>query len=294
MPRRRCAKVIPMGRVYLPATLEAVLEILSREPSARLFAGGTDLLVRSSAVRRNEGSLVCLERVEGLSGVSESDGAVRIGACTTHGELMAGGLIRERFPLLREAVRHIGAPAVRNMGTIGGNICTASPAGDSLPALHILDAEVELHSAKGRRRMPLGRFILGPGLTALEPGEVLTAVWIDKDQGFNFHHFEKVGQRKAMAISVASMAFAARLNGDGIVARARCAFGSVAPKVFTSQVLDAFFAGKPLNEETLGAAAALVREGVSPISDVRASEEYRRTVAGNLLMRLEGAKAAGR
>jgi len=283
-----------MGRVYLPATLEAVFEILSREPSARLFAGGTDLLVRSSAVRRNEGLLVCLERVEGLSGVSESDGAVRIGASTTHGALMVSALVEERFPLLREAVRHIGAPAVRNMGTIGGNICTASPAGDSLPPLYILDAKVELRSAKKERRMPLSGFISGPGLTALDPGEVLTAVWIDKDQGFNFHHFEKVGQRKAMAISVASMAFAARLDGDGIVVRARCALGSVAPKVFTSQVLDDFFAGKPLNEETLGAAAALVREGVTPISDVRASEEYRRTVAGNLLMRLEGARSVGR
>lgn len=238
--------------------------------------------------------MVCLERVEGLSGVSESDGAIRVGACTTHGELMADGLIKERFPLLTEAVRHIGAPAVRNMGTIGGNICTASPAGDSLPALYILDAEVELHSARGQRRMPLGGFISGPGLTALEPGEVLAAVWINKDQGFNFHHFEKVGQRKAMAISVASMAFAARLDGDGVVVRARCAFGSVAPKVFTSRVLDDFFAGKTLNEETLGAAAALVRAGVSPISDVRASEEYRRAVVGNLLMRLEGARSAGR
>jgi len=277
-----------MSRVYLPKSLKAVFEILTDEPLSGLFAGGTDLLVRSPAQGGSKRSLVCLEGVEELRGVSESRGEVRIGAGTTHSEVIVNGLVKNCFPILREAVRHIGAPAVRNMGTIGGNICTASPAGDTLPPLYILDAEVELRSIRGERRVPVSGFVTGPGRTVLRPGEVLTAVWIKKDHGFNFHHFEKVGQRRAMAISVASLAFAARLGADGTVVKARCAFGSVAPTVFTSEVLDGCFTGNAMNEGVLRKAATTAREGVSPISDVRASQEYRRHVAGNLLMRLEG------
>jgi len=134
--------------------------------------------------------------------------------------------------------------------------------------------------------VPVSRFVTGPGRTVLRPGEVLTAVWIKKDHGFNFHHFEKVGQRRAMAISVASFAFAACIDRNGIVAKARCAFGSVAPMVFTSQALDGCFTGNTMSEGVLREAAAAAREGMSPISDVRGSQEYRRRVAGNLFMRL--------
>jgi xanthine dehydrogenase FAD-binding subunit len=227
--------------------------------------------------------------VEELRGIHESATEVRIGAATTHSELMRNPLIADRFPLLRQAARHIGAPAVRNMGTLGGNICTASPAGDTLPPLYILNADVELCSFKGRRRMPIGAFIPGPGRTQLEEGEVLCAVVIGKEQGFDLHHFEKVGQRKAMAISVASLAFAAETRRDGTIVKARCAFGSVAPMVFTSRLLNDTFAGNALNTAVLERAAAIVREGVNPISDIRASMDYRRQVAGNLVMRLEGA-----
>ncbi|MDD3846071.1 MAG: xanthine dehydrogenase family protein subunit M [Syntrophorhabdaceae bacterium] len=278
-----------MAKVYLPSSLSAVFRIMSDEPSARLFAGGTDLMVRSSP-QGTESPLVCLEGVGELRGIDESSGEVRIGAATTHGELISSSLIGDVFPVLGKAARHIGAPAVRNMGTIGGNICTASPAGDTLPALYILGAEVELRSPRGERRMPIDCFISGPGRTELRSGEVLCAVVIGKDHGFNFHHFEKVGQRKAMAISVASLAFAASIGADGTAAKARCAFGSVAPTVFTSRALDDCLAGNPMTKDVLARAAAIAREEVCPISDVRASEEYRRRVTGNLLMRLEGAR----
>lgn len=278
-----------MADVRIPSSLDEVFRLIRDVPSTRLFAGGTDVMVRSSPDTLWREPLLCLERVEELRGIHESATEVRIGATTTLSELIASSLIAERFPLLRQAARHIGAPAVRNMGTLGGNICTASPAGDTLPPLYILNAEVELRSLKGTRRMPIGVFITGPGRTQREEGEVLCAVVIGNEQDFNFHHFEKVGQRKAMAISVASLAFAAETRRDGTIVKARCAFGSVAPTVFTSRFLDDTFAGNTLNTVVLGRAAAIVREGVSPISDIRASMEYRRQVAGNLIMRLEGA-----
>ena len=276
-----------MGKVYLPDSLPEVFDILSREPGAVLYAGGTDVFVISPPGKGNDGPLVCREKVGELTGASDLGGEVRIGACTTHREIVASRLIGEHFPLLARAARHIGAPAVRNMGTIGGNICTASPAGDTLPPLYIYDAEVELQSAKRARRLPLSSFIQGPGQTLLEGGDVLSAVYIKKDHGYTFCHFEKAGQRRAMAISIASFAFAARIGDDGRVERARCAFGSVAPTVLTMEAVDTCFAGRHVEDDVLACAAALVRAGVSPISDVRASKEYRRAVAGNLVMRLE-------
>lgn len=278
-----------MGKVYLPGSLAAVFDILSREPQAAVYAGGTDIFVKSPLGRPDVRPLACLERIDELKGVSDLGGEVRIGACTTHSELIASRPIREHFPLLERAARHIGALAVRNMGTIGGNICTASPAGDTLPPLYIYDAEVELQSGDHRRRLPLSGFIKDPGRTVLGSGEVLLAVYLKKGHGYTFCHFEKVGQRKAMAISVASFAFAAAFSEDGSVRRARCAFGSVAPTVLTLEAVDRCLAGRLVDEWSLRQAAALVREGVSPISDVRASKEYRRAVAGNLVMRLEGA-----
>lgn len=276
-----------MGEVYLPGSLREVFDLLSGEPEALLYAGGTDLFVRLSLEEGSDKPLVCLERVEELKGIGDHGDEIRIGGCTTHSELIRSRLVKEHFPLLMHAARRIGAPAVRNMGTIGGNICTASPAGDTLPPLYIFDALVELCSAGRARRVPISEFLTGPGQTALERGEVLSAVCLKKDHGCTFFHFEKVGQRKAMAISVASFAFAAGINGDGMIRKARCAFGSVAPTVFTSNDIDRCFVDKPMDEDTLRQAALLVRSEVSPISDVRASEGYRRSVAGNLVMRLE-------
>lgn len=277
-----------MGKVYLPGSLTEVFDIMSVEPEAVLYAGGTDLFVRSPLGKGYGGPLVCLENVDALKGAVDLGDEVRIGACTTHSELIADPLVRGHFPLLIRAAGHIGAPAVRSMGTIGGNICTASPAGDTLPPLYIFDAEVELCRGESRRRLPVKEFITGPGRTELKKGEVLSAVFIRKDHDLTFCHFEKVGQRKAMAITVASFAFAAGFDKDGFARKARCAFGSVAPTVLTIEAVDMFFTGRPIDEDTLKRASELVREGVSPISDVRASAEYRAVVAGNLVMRLEG------
>jgi CO/xanthine dehydrogenase FAD-binding subunit len=275
-----------MGKVYLPGSLQAVFDIVSGEPQAALYAGGTDLFVKSPPGKRDDRPLVCLERIGELKGIGDLGDEVRIGACTTHSELIASRLIGEYFPLLKRAAAHVGAPAIRNMGTVGGNICTASPAGDTLPPLYIYSAEVELRSGNRVRRLPLSSFIQGPGQTMLDKGEVLSAVYIGKGHGYTFCHFEKAGQRRAMAISVASFAFAAALSEDGSVDQARCAFGSVAPTVLTMEALDDCLTGRHIDERTLRQAAALVSEGVSPISDVRASKEYRRAVAGNLVMRL--------
>jgi CO/xanthine dehydrogenase FAD-binding subunit len=172
------------------------------------------------------------------------------------------------------------------MGTIGGNICTASPAGDALPPLYLLEAELELCSAKATRIMPIGSFIAGPGKTRLEAGEILTAVRVKNPVEYDLHHFEKIGQRKALACSIASLAALVRIFPTGEIGAVRLAWGSVGPTVVTSAAVESMLIGEKPSAALFARAAEAVRRAVSPIDDLRATASYRRTVAGNLLLRL--------
>ncbi len=276
--------------VLLPRTLDDLWEIFHAEPELHLYAGGTDLLVKlRSQPPLPSGSpspLVCLERIDGLKGIYEEDGLVCIRACTTHSEIMKDPVIRQHFPVLTKVLSLLGSPHIRNMGTIGGNICTASPAGDTLTPLYTLGASVEARSCDSGRLMPLKSFILGPGSVALQQGEILYGIWIKKDHDFNIHHFEKIGQRKALAIAIASMAALIKLSGEGTIEKIRLAWGSVAPTVAVSHTIEDALTGKPLTENVLRDAMPLVTDALSPIDDVRASAGYRRRVATNLLLRL--------
>ncbi|MDD3311442.1 xanthine dehydrogenase family protein subunit M [Pseudodesulfovibrio sp.] len=271
--------------VLFPATADAVLEALRAHPDARLMAGGTDLLVRRRAGAVAPGVLVCLERVADLNGVEVLGDAIRIGAATTLTAILENGAIRERLPLLRDAAGAFASPPVRNMATLGGNLCTASPAADTLPPLCVLGAEAEILSSSGTRRMPVADFVTGPGRTALEPGELLGSVTVPVPGGGTIQHFEKVGRRKAMAIAVVSLAALLRVEG-GVIAEARLAWGSVGPTVVRCPEAEALLAGRAPTLETFRAAGESVRRAVRPIDDVRASAGYRRRVAANLLLRL--------
>lgn len=273
-------------KVLLPESLEALRDILANERDAALYAGGTDLLVKIRAGAVAPPLLVCLERIEALRGIRDEGKQVFIGACTTLTAILENDIIRGTVPILGKAVRSLGSPPIRNMGTIGGNICTASPAGDTLPPLYLLDGEVELLSKTGTRRMPLSRFILGPGRTALDKGEILSGIRVNKALASTIHHFEKVGQRKALAISIASFAALVTHDRAGMIEKARFAWGSVGPTVVVSEEIESALAGRPLTIETLRSVQHLVEGVVAPISDIRASGDYRRRVASNLILRL--------
>ncbi|HOK07400.1 MAG TPA: xanthine dehydrogenase family protein subunit M [Syntrophales bacterium] len=275
-----------MTDVLAPKTLEELWSFLENEPEGKVYAGGTDLLVWRRARGGHHGPLICLERIDELKGVREEPGGLWIGAATTHRRLLDDPRIRDGFPVLAQALAVLGSPPVRNMGTIGGNICTASPAGDTLPPLYVLGAEVLLLFRGGERAVPVASFIKGPGLTALERGEIVSGVRIRYPAGFNRHHFEKVGQRKALAIAVASLAALMAVSASGEIEAVRLAWGSVGPTVVTSPEVEAALTGRPLCLATLREAAALAREVCRPIDDLRATAAYRRQVAGNLLLRL--------
>ena len=260
--------------------------MLEDRPGAALCAGGTDLLVRRRAGLINPESLICLERIEELQEISFRGDTIFVGACARHARIIEHPVLKEEFPILIKAIRVLGSPPIRNMGTIGGNICTASPAGDALPPLYVLEAEVEIRSRNASRRMVIDQFIQGPGRTALEQGEMLHGIWLRRGENYPIHHFEKVGLRKALAISVASLSALVSVSKSGLVEKVRLAWGSVAPTVLLAREAEEALLGRPLSREALERAAVIVRRAASPIGDIRGTEEYRRTVAGNLLLRL--------
>lgn len=275
-----------MMEVFQPHTLMDLLALLGDHPDAALLAGGTDLLPRMRSGVAAPRKIIFLDGIGVLAGVTEEADAIRIGARTTLSRLIEDAVIRERLPALAAAVRVLGSPPIRNMATIGGNIVTASPAGDTLPPLYALGAEVELLSPRGARRVPVREFITGPGATLLEPGEVLAEVRIPKPCKWNVQHFEKVGNRNALAIAVASLAALLKISGDGVVEKASLAWGSVAPTVLACPEAEAALVGKPLGRESLERAADAARRAARPITDLRAAAETRRILTGNLLLRL--------
>jgi CO/xanthine dehydrogenase FAD-binding subunit len=279
-------EVPPVRKVLLPNSLSELWSCLKEAPEAPVFAGGTDLFVQMHQHQQEPPALIGLERISELQGVRKETDGLWIGACTTHSHLLNDPRIGQHLPVLARALETLGSPPIRNMGTLGGNICTASPAGDTLPPLIVLDAEVELCTARDRRVMPLRSFIVGPGKTRIERGEILTAVRVNIPVAYNLHHFEKIGQRKAMACAIASLAALIRRSPVGSIEAIRLAWGSVGPTVVTAPNVEAMFIGERLSPTLLEKAALLVRQGVTPIDDVRATAGYRREVSGNLLLRL--------
>jgi CO/xanthine dehydrogenase FAD-binding subunit len=242
--------------VLTPRSLEEALRLKSEQPGAWPIQGGTDLMVALNFDRGRPDAVLNLNEVPELRGWSRENGAVRLGAGLTYAEIEHGEL-RELLPALAEASRTVGSPQIRNRGTIGGNLGTASPAGDALPPLLVEDAVVECASVRGLRAVPLADFVTGVKRNALEPDELITAVRLTPSRAPQT--FLKVGPRNAMVIAVVSLSVSA---GDEL----RASFGSASPRpvlvIAPRDEADGF-------PERVAAAA-------SPIDDVRGSERYRR------------------
>ena len=274
-----------MSAWFSPDRLEDALTLLDAHPDARLIAGGTDLLVR---LRREpcDVPLISLDRVAAWQGIEnvDADGAMlAIGATTRIAELARSPMLADRTPLLQRAALSFAAPAIRNMATLGGNLCTASPAGDCLPPLYALGAQVELVSLAGRRRLPIADFILGPGRSALARGEIVARVLLPARDRFAWQAYEKVGRRQSLAISVVSFAGLLRLDDDQRVVEVHLAWGAVGPTVVSAPELADWLVGRKLDQVLIDAAVDSARAAVQPIDDLRASAAYRRALAGNLL-----------
>ena len=245
--------------VLTPRTLEEALRLKSETPGAVPIEGGTDVMVELNFDRARPEALLNLNEVTELKGWSRENGRLRLGASLTYDEAMEATLA-EQLPALAEASRTVGSPQIRNRGTIGGNLGTASPAGDALPPLLIEDAEVELASVRGARRVPVREFLVGPKRNALGEDELITAVLVEPSGASQT--FMKIGPRNAMVIAVCSLA----LSADRERGELRASFGSAGP--VTGLVTG------PLEERE--SFPDLVSEAASPIDDVRGTAEYRR------------------
>jgi carbon-monoxide dehydrogenase small subunit/xanthine dehydrogenase small subunit len=272
--------------VYSPSSLDDLWSILGDEPEAAVVAGGTDVFPKERQTKNRNPALVFIGGIGELCRLEDDGESIFVGSAVTHRQLAESPIVRKHAPVLAQAAAGLGSPAIRAMGTVGGNVVTASPAGDTLAPLYVLDAVVETRSLDGFRVTPLKRFIRGPGATALQAGEILYGIWIPKGQRQGIHHFEKVGRRHGPAVSVASLACVLHLSGEGGIETVRLAWGSVGPTVVTIPAVEKYLTGKPFSADVLHGAMPLVREHVSPIDDERAGAGYRRTVAANLLLRL--------
>ena len=278
-----------IARYCAPETLDEALEIL-RAGAVSPFAGGTDLMPQSRAGRvKLAPVLMNLRRIEGLEGIAEDGGIVRIGALTTMTRLMDCALVRERLNILWQACNHFASDQLRNAGTLGGNVCNASPAGDTLVPLLVLDARVELaHKPNGRietRKLPLAEFLRGPGRTARTPQELLTAIEIALPAEGFYGAFFKLGTRPALDISAISIGLGALRDGGRLQA-VRIAFGAVAPTAIRAARAEAALEGRPLDRVAIDAAVDAADAEIHPISDVRASDWYRREMVHNMLRRM--------
>ena len=262
---------------HQPSTMDEVFELLARLPEAKIVAGGTDLMVQMRRSRRWPPALISLRRVRELAFIEDGP-RLRIGATVPVREVATHPVVAAGFPALAESIRVFGSPQIRNVATLGGNLCNASPAADCAPPLLIYEAKVELGHSGGRRELPLESFVLGPGTTALRPGEVLTAIVLDPPSRGSRSTFLRKG-RVHMDLAIASIAALVEIDGSTCVS-ARIAAGAVAPVPRRLARAEAVIGGSDVGAKARTLAGMEARREVSPISDLRASKEYRRRLTG--------------
>lgn len=264
---------------------EAVALLSEHGASARVMAGGTDLLIEiERGVRSGIETIIDISRAADLADIAVDGGYLRLGALVTHNDVVASDLIRSRALPLVQACWEVGAPQIRNRATVAGNVITASPANDTIAPLLALDAEVELLSVRGVRRVPLSQFYLGLRRTVMEADELLTAILVRVMQPNERGVFIKLGLRRAQAITVVNVAAVLAFDGEN-VSRAMITLGSVAPTVIRVPDSEAALLGKPLTTEVIADAARIAATAPKPITDVRSTAEYRTEMIAVLVTR---------
>jgi CO/xanthine dehydrogenase FAD-binding subunit len=273
--------------VLIPATLADALDAVRSDPDAHLLSGGTDLMVEVNMGHRRPPSVITIGHLPELRSWHYDDDArtVRIGAAVRYRAIEIGA-IAELIPALAQAARTVGSPQIRNAGTIGGNLGTCSPAGDTLPVLAALEATVELASVDCIRTIPVGEFMVGVKRTAREPGEIVTAINVPVLDGWQ--GYSKVGTRNAMVIAMVSACLAV----DRSTRSVRIALGAVAPTAIRAHAAEDFarsavdWESEHVTDADVSQFAELARSAARPIDDHRSSAEYRRHAVGVLAGRL--------
>lgn len=279
-----------IDRTYFqPADLKEARSFLARHPEARVVAGGTDLVVAArSGKSALPQSLVAIHALKELSGIEPGRGGrLEIRALTTHRDLESSDVVRQSWTALSDASALVGSPATRHLGTVGGNICNASPAMELGSPLLIFDAEVELVSKGRPRRVPFGSFVVGPGRTDAHPGELLSSVRLPRvpARGHLGSAYLRLEYRQAMEIAIVGAAALVVLDRSGRCREARLALTAVAPTCIRAREAEDSLRGAKLDETALDRAAGFASAAASPIDDVRAGADYRRAMVGVIAKR---------
>jgi len=270
--------------------------MLAADPFARAIAGGTDVLVRLRDGHLDYANLVDIHALSELTGISLEDGALSVGAGTTFTALMESPLVTAHAPLLAQAAARVAGPQIRNVATVGGNLCNGSVCADSAPPLLVLEALLEFAGPEGTRRAPLRGFHLGPGKVALGRAEILTAIRVPVAPGRDFGAaYEKYAMRRAMDITTIGCAAAVRFDGQA-VAELRLAYSVAAPLPVRCPAAEAAAMGQPFTMATLEAVARAVEADVTPRTSWRASKEFRMHIIREMARRVitQAAARAGR
>jgi len=257
-----------------PQTIEEACQLLA-DPGGRLIAGGTDVIPQMRDGRFRAGRLIDLSRLEDLSYIKQYENRIVIGGLTNYRTMMDSPLLQDEAASLVEAAALVGGVQTRSRGTLAGNIGNASPAGDSLPPLLVLNADVLLVSIEGERKIPLAMFLQGPGKTAIKPNEVIREISLERPAAGTKSTFIRLGNRRGMAISVVSVAALLRLGHNNKVEEVRIALGAVAPTAVRCPETEAILLGKKLTAARIKRAADYAVQECSPIDDVRGSAAYR-------------------
>ena len=270
-----------------PRSLDQALSLFaSAGDKARALAGGTDLLIQMRAGTRQPAVVIDLKSIADLQILTfDPQTGLRLGAAVSSSRITEDAMMQEKYPGLTEAAGLIGSVQIKNRCSVGGNLCNGSPAADTTPALIALDAQCVIASTKGTRTVKAEEFVLSPGRTVLQPGEILVEFRIAAPKPHSADCYQRFIPRNEMDIAVVGVGASVTLNGDTCTA-ARIGLGAVAATPLFAKAASESLVGKPLNEQSIAAAAALAQQIATPITDMRGTIEYRKHMVGVLTRRV--------
>ena len=273
---------------YNASTIKEAVTLLKEHPDARIISGGSDVLIKIREGKMAGTYLVCIRDIKEIKGVDLMEsGDIYIGAGTTFSHVTSDPIIQKYIPVLGEAVDQVGGPQVRNIGTIGGNVCNGAVSADSVPTLFSLNAMLRIADGTGGRMIPIRDFYLGPGKVDLHQGDVLTHIVIPGKEYQGYHgHYIKYSMRNAMDIATLSCSVVSKVNPEKkILEDVRITFGVAAPVPYRCVETENAIKGMPLGEELLSKVEEMVRQEIHPRDSWRASREFRLQIGGEIARR---------
>jgi len=263
---------------FKPKSPDEAISLLGKYgDKAKVLAGGTDLLIDIKLRRIKSDYLIDITGIAELKGITSDERGLRIGATTLQSEIVGSQLIQDKYVTLFEAVGKMGTTQIRNIATIGGNLCTASAGADTAPPLLVLEAEIEIASKSGRRTVPLEEFFTGPGQTVLKAGELLTAILIPATSPHTGTSFIRIS-RTASDLPQLNAAVALKTD-NSMCKEVKIALGAVAPTPIRARKAEAILKNRELNQDAIEEAANMVVGDINPRTSIRSTSEYRKDVA---------------